>query len=45
MIPEYYDMRKHTHLWYKIMRSETASAMQMDFIGGLSDASRGMYAQ
>ena len=33
-----------THLWYKTIRCPTAAAMQMDFLGGLSDASRGMYA-
>jgi hypothetical protein len=42
--PEYMAMRMKAHLWYKIIRSPTAAAMQLDFIGGLSDASRGMYA-
>ena len=37
MTPEYYQMRKSTHAWYKIARAEHAYALGMDFIGGIKD--------
>ena len=35
--PEYYEMRKSTHAWYKIARVEHAWSMVLDYLGGLDD--------
>ena len=35
MTQEYYEMRKKTHAWYKVMRSHTARCMLRDYAGGL----------
>eukprot|EP00964_Phaeocystis_antarctica_P007164 scaffold3878_cov60-Phaeocystis_antarctica.AAC.2 len=38
MTKEYYAMRKKTHAWYKVVRSDHARGMTMDYAGGLGDA-------
>ena len=36
MTKEYYAMRKKTHAWYKVVRSDHASGMVTDYQGGLA---------
>ena len=38
MTKEYYAMRKKTHAWYKVVRSDHARGMVLDYAGGLGDA-------
>ena len=35
MTKEYYAMRKKTHAWYKVVRSDHARGMLVDYMGGL----------
>ena len=35
MTKEYYAMRKKTHAWYKVVRSDHAAGMMVDYQGGL----------
>ena len=35
MTKEYYAMRKKTHAWYKVVRSDHADGMVVDYMGGL----------
>ena len=35
MTKEYYKMRKKTHAWYKVVRSDNAQGMVIDYTGGL----------
>ena len=35
MTKEYYAMRKKTHAWYKVVRSDHAAGMAVDYMGGL----------
>ena len=35
MTKEYYAMRKKTHAWYKVVRSDHARGMVVDYMGGL----------
>ena len=35
MTKEYYAMRKKTHAWYKVVRSDHAQGMVTDYAGGL----------
>ena len=35
MTKEYYAMRKKTHAWYKVVRSDHAQGMSADYAGGL----------
>ena len=38
MTKEYYDMRKKTHAWYKVVRSDHAYGIMTDYMGGFGDA-------
>ena len=38
MTKEYYAMRKKTHAWYKVVRSDHAHGMVIDYQGGLGGA-------
>ena len=37
MTPEYYEMRKLSHAWYKIVRADDSFYMVNDYMGSLKD--------
>ena len=37
MTQDYYNMRKLTHAWYKVVRADHAAGMIRDYAGGLGD--------
>ena len=36
MTEDYYQMRKKTHAWYKVVRAENAGGMVTDYLNGLA---------